>query len=379
MRNINAFGGPIVYLIVTSVLLFTVLVLSETGSLLPWKLPKMRPRRKKSKHPEEKQSQLEIMRADVIKERKSALKSENALHILSVTKQFNGKTVVDDLSLGIPKDTIFAMLGPNGAGKTTTFNIIRGDISPDSGDVPVTVARHPRIARLSLGVCPQFTAIDSQLTGLPKDTELDANLEALMDMTSLARYADRLANKLSGGNKRKLALAIALIGNPSVLLIDEFYTGVDAKIKREMWGVLRNAAIGKVVVITTHSMEEAAALANKVGILSKQILAVSTTESLSARYSTYQIQFSCSTREDTMKAQVLMSRIPGAKLAEDVATRYEIPLEVGGGGLTLAGLFEILSTQGTFAEYSVEEAPLESVFLKVIKENKILEADSETV
>ena len=178
----------------------------------------------------------------------------------------------------------------------------------------------PKTARLSLGVCPQFTAIDSQLTvrehlmiygrlkGLNTGHELKMNVEALMVATSLHMYADRLASRLSGGNQRKLSLAIALIGkflvvkcekwltcvhtgNPSVVLIDEFSTGVDARMKRDMWGTLRNVAVGKAIVITTRafsfksilpcfssshgyidSMEEASALANKVGIISKQLL-----------------------------------------------------------------------------------------------------------
>lgn len=156
---------------------------------------------------------------------------------------------------------------------------------PDRGDVllnGVSVIRHPRSARLALGVCPQFTAIDSQLTtrehlliygrlkGLERGAELQTNVEALMDATGLAQYADRLASKLSGGNQRKLSLAIALIGshlsnvflcayshlwstgNPSVILIDEFSTGIDAKMKREMWVTLRKVAVGKAIVITTR-------------------------------------------------------------------------------------------------------------------------------
>jgi ATP-binding cassette subfamily A (ABC1) protein 3 len=145
----------------------------------------------------------------------------------------------------------------------------------------VSVVHQPRTARSSIGVCPQFNAIDSQLTvrqhlniygrlkGL-RPGELQENVESLMRATSLIPYADRLANKLSGGNQRKLSLAIALIGmflffslrsttrlcwllgNPSVLLIDEFSTGIDAKMKRDMWRTLRNVSIGKAVVITTR-------------------------------------------------------------------------------------------------------------------------------
>ena len=166
------------------------------------------------------------------------------------------------------------------------YSLTGGDIIPDSGDVLVegtSVVNHPRTARLSLGVCPQFTAIDSQLTvrehliiygrlkGLRSGTEIQTNVEVLMKATALFQYADRLASKLSGGNQRKLSLAIALIGaylvvrnlllvlncdytgNPSVILIDEFSTGIDAKIKRDMWVTLRNVAVGKAVVITTRT------------------------------------------------------------------------------------------------------------------------------
>lgn len=138
---------------------------------------------------------------------------------------------------------------------------------PDIGDVfinGVSVVRNPKTARASLGVCPQFTAIDSQLTvrehliiygrlkGLTPGAELEESIEAVIHGTSLGQYSDRLANKLSGGNQRKLALAISLIGNPSVILIDEFSTGIDPKMKREMWGTLRSVAVGKAVVVTTR-------------------------------------------------------------------------------------------------------------------------------
>jgi ABC-type branched-subunit amino acid transport system ATPase component len=316
-------------------------------------------------------------------------------------------------------------------------------VVPESGDVlidGISVVRHPRIARLSLGVCPQFTAIDSQLTvrehllvygrlkGLKKGSELEENVESVLRGTALGEYADRLASKLSGGNQRKLSLAIALIGtahhhnclptvahlhltgNPAVVLIDEFSTGIDAKMKRDMWQTLRKVAVGKAVIITTRkafssgddhfflktsnadSMEEASALANRVGILAKQLLgqgfppvsifnaltevstAVGTTESLSARYATYEVHFSCHTRDEILRAQTLMAKIPGSRMADDVATRFEVPIETN--GLTLAQLFTTLSTEGDFSEYTVEKGSLESVFLKVIRENNVLEEDN---
>ncbi|KAF8435684.1 hypothetical protein L210DRAFT_3452656 [Boletus edulis BED1] len=399
LGDIMRYGGPIAYLIVYGFVLLGILVWADSGSIVPRRFLKTHEQQVRL---DENLTANEISRQDVTREAKAVVQSSDALRVLRVTKSFDGNRAVDDASFGVSKDVIFAMLGPNGAGKTTTFNMIRGDVVPDTGDVRikgVSVVNSPRNARLALGVCPQFTAIDAQLTvrehlliygrlkGLPRGAELDANVESLMVATSLNIYAGRLASQLSGGNQRKLALAIALIGNPSVVLIDEFSTGLDAKIKRDMWGTLRNVAMGKAVVITTHSMEEASALANKVGIISKKMLAIGTTEELAARYAMYQVHFSCRTREDAVRAQVLMSRIPGARLADDVATRFEVPIHEGGvdtgdgngrvdGGMSLARLFHVLASQGDFQEYTVEKATLENVFLDVIRQNNVLEEDS---
>jgi ATP-binding cassette, subfamily A (ABC1), member 3 len=143
---------------------------------------------------------------------------------------------------------------------------IGGDVMPDAGDILInntSVVSHPRSARANLGVCPQFTAIDSQLSvrehlliygrlkGLSNE-DTRQSVETVMRGTALLQYADRLASKLSGGNQRKLALAIALMGNPAVLLIDEYSTGIDPKMKREMWTTLRKVAAGKAIIITTR-------------------------------------------------------------------------------------------------------------------------------
>ncbi|KAG1763849.1 hypothetical protein EDD22DRAFT_482473 [Suillus occidentalis] len=387
LGDIMRYGSPIFYLSVYGPVLFGILIWADSGSIITRRFLDNNGHQVRMDEP---QANFEANRQDVAAEAHAVASSDDALRLLHLTKTFEGNKVVDDVSFGVSRDTIFAMLGPNGAGKTTTFNMIRGDIIPDRGDVSIkgtSVLTSPRTARLSLGVCPQFTAIDSQLTvrehlmiygrlkGLNRGHELKTNVEALMIATSLHMYADRLASQLSGGNQRKLSLAIALIGNPSVVLIDEFSTGIDAKMKRDMWGTLRNVAVGKAIVITTHSMEEASALANKVGIISKQLLAVGTIDDLISRYATYQVHFSCPTREDVTRAQVLMSRIPGSRLADDVATRFEVPIREGS-GLTLAQLFHILSSQGDFQEYSVEKATLESVFLKVIRENDVMEEDN---
>ncbi|KAH8091365.1 P-loop containing nucleoside triphosphate hydrolase protein [Cristinia sonorae] len=380
LGQFSKYGGPITYLFIYATVLFAILIWVDSGSPFP--------RRKPSSSTTSAQTQAGWSE-DVKKEVTDVTHSSDSLRVLQIVKSYGPRnTVVDNVSFGVDKDTIFALLGPNGAGKTTTFKIISGDVVPDQGDVMIngtSVVHQLRSARLSLGVCPQFTAIDSQLTvrehlavygrlkGLQRGEELERNVQDLMRATSLHIYADRLASKLSGGNQRKLSLAIALIGNPSCILIDEFSTGIDAKMKRDMWKTLRNVAAGKAVVITTHSMEEASALATKVGILAKRMLAIGTTDSLIPHH-TYEIHFSCRTRDDTLKAQRLMSRIPTSRLLDDVSTRFEVPITAD---TTLPELFSVLSSNDSedVGEYTVEKGSLETVFMKVIRENDVLEED----
>lgn len=152
-----------------------------------------------------------------------------------------------------------------------------------------------------------------------------------------------------------------------------------------MWRTLRRIVPGKAVVITTHSMEEATALSTKVGIIARRLLAVGTTQSLAARYPFYEVHFSARTREELQRAQDVMKAVPGAKMADDVTTRFEVPLAIATPGpghdegtseakrLTLAELFALLSAQDTVTEFSVDRVGLESIFLKVIRENQVKE------
>jgi len=242
------YGGPIIYLSVYGFVLLGILLWADSGSIIPRHF--LKTRTQQARH-DENLAANEISRQDVAREAKAVAHSNDALRVLHVTESFDGNRVVDDVSFGVSRDVIFAMLGPNGAGKTTTFNMIRtysvcpltsllkapelegGNVVPDTGDVKIngtSVVNSPRDARFALGVCPQFTAIDTQLTvrehlliygrlkGLARGRELNTNVELLMVATSLDMYADRLASRLSGGNQRKLALAIALMGKPHLLL-----------------------------------------------------------------------------------------------------------------------------------------------------------------
>ena len=250
LGTMNKFGGPIVYLIGLGVIYTLILVAVDLNYQLPF------PTRKawRTRSSENVASAPE----DVLGEAACAeLDTISPLRVLHVTKSFDRKLPpqVDDVTFTVARDTVLALLGPNGGGKTTTFNVIRGQVVQDAGEVHYTG---------HIGVCPQFTPLDANLTvrehlkvygllkGIPRGEILHSNVETMMQATTLSPYADRVASQLSGGNGRKLALAIALMGNPSVVLIDEFSTGIDPATKRSMWLTLQRVTAGKAVVITTR-------------------------------------------------------------------------------------------------------------------------------
>ncbi|KAE8139449.1 hypothetical protein BDV38DRAFT_291459 [Aspergillus pseudotamarii] len=288
--EITLYGGPILYLIVQSFVLFGLLLWFDGGSVLSLLRAKSKP------NDEEEKSTLD---KDVNSEKTQSPSSnpDNGLRVLHLTKTFHKFTAVEDITFSVNKGEVFALLGPNGAGKTTTISLIRGDTPPsrNGGDIfvdNISVLRHRASARSHLGVCPQFDAMDqmtvlehltfyARIRGVP---DVPHNVNEVMRAVGLTQFKHRMATTLSGGNKRKLSLGIALMGNPTVLLLDEPSSGMDAASKRVMWKTLAAVASGRSIVLTTHSMEEADALAHRAGIMAKRMLALGTTNSLRANY-----------------------------------------------------------------------------------------------
>jgi ATP-binding cassette, subfamily A (ABC1), member 3 len=221
----------------------------------------------------------------------------DGLQVRHLTKSFGRNTAVDNVSFGVKRGEVFALLGPNGAGKSTTISLIRGDIKPsrNGGDIlveNVSVVGSLAHARQYLGVCPQFDAIDqmsvhehlafyARVRGI---ADIHHNVDAVLRAVGLTAFKNMQAHALSGGNKRKLSLGIALMGNPTVVLLDEPSSGLDAAAKRIMWRTLAATVPGRSILLTTHSMEEADALAGRAGILAKRMLALGTTEQLRHRF-----------------------------------------------------------------------------------------------
>jgi ATP-binding cassette, subfamily A (ABC1), member 3 len=198
------------------------------------------------------------------------------------------KRAVRGVSTVVEKGETYALLGSNGAGKTSTLGVLTGDVSATSGQVYVAghdaTGKEERngvtLARRHIGFCPQvdplldlMTARETlemygRLRGIPS-RYIDGRVEHLLEQLSLTPHADKPSQNLSGGNKRKLSLGIALIGDPQVLLIDESSSGMDPLSKRRMWNLIAKVSKNKTVVVTTHSMEEAEALCTRAGIMAK--------------------------------------------------------------------------------------------------------------
>ena len=284
--DITLYGGPILYLLLQSAFLFGLLLWLDSGST--W--AKLRRKTYKFEDVEEAEAQENEIAAEVRCVNASA---DDGLRVLHVTKVFGKNVAVQDVTFGVKRGEVFALLGPNGAGKSTTISLIRGDIqqSLSNGEIfvgKIPISQRRAAARNLLGVCPQNDACD-QMTVLEHlhfyarvrgVEDVEHNTEKVIQAVGLDNLAHRMAAKLSGGNKRKLSLAIALMGNPSVLLLDEPSSGMDVCAKRIMWRTLASVVPGRSIVLTTHSMEEADALADRAGIMGKKMLALGTSDYL---------------------------------------------------------------------------------------------------
>lgn len=219
----------------------------------------------------------------------------NAIEIRHLTKRFGAVTAVRDLSLSVREGELFSLLGLNGAGKSTTIKILSGLLEPDAGETlleGISVQKDPWTVKALLAVSPQETAVAPNLTarenlrfmcgihGLPSPAA-EAKTAELTRQLGLDPVLDRRAGKLSGGYQRRLSIAMALISEPRILFLDEPTLGLDVVARRELWDVIRGLHGKITILLTTHYMEEAQALSDRVGILAGgQLRALGTVQAL---------------------------------------------------------------------------------------------------
>lgn len=205
----------------------------------------------------------------------------DAIKTTNLTKQYKDVLAVNNLNLTIAEGELFSLLGVNGAGKTTTIKMLSCLTAPTSGDATVlgeSVTKNPSAVKASIGVSPQETAVAAGLTvrenlelicgiyGFSKQKSAE-KVSSLSAMLSLEDVLNKKASKLSGGYARRLSIAMALISEPKVLFLDEPTLGLDVLARSELWDIIR-ALKGKVtIILTTHYMEEAEALSDRIAIM----------------------------------------------------------------------------------------------------------------
>ncbi len=200
----------------------------------------------------------------------------------NLRKTYGDQAVVNGVDLVIEKGQCFGLLGPNGAGKTTTLRLLLGLIAPDAGEIQMlgqAIPQHARQARQRVGVVPQMDNLDPDFSVIENfmvygryfglaDAEITARIPALLEFAGLANRADAKIQDLSGGMKRRLTLARALVNDPDLIFLDEPTTGLDPQARHLMWqGLRRLLNQGKTIILTTHFMEEAERLCDRLVIL----------------------------------------------------------------------------------------------------------------
>ncbi|RDA93803.1 hypothetical protein CP533_6382 [Ophiocordyceps camponoti-saundersi (nom. inval.)] len=371
--SLDGLGGPLLYLALQTVSLLLLLIWLEAGMPRPY-LTKARTGSRQDADVELSalRSPSVLSRDGVREEVARAERSESdPLRVLHINKAFGTNKAVDDLTFGLARGEVMALIGPNGAGKSTLVNMMQGELVPDQGRILLcqTDSRSPS-AKTNLGVCPQYDAPDfmstrdhlvfyARIKGIKKP-ESDVNI--LMDQLNLTPHAKTPASKLSGGNKRKLMLAIALIGKPPIIVLDEPTSAMDAVAKRRFWRIIQNIAAERSVLLTTHSMEEADALATRTAILARRFLAIGTSQELRERFS------------NVYYANIVLT---SAGLVPRASFERQI---LGGQASALVDLVETLERDmGVMGIgcYSISGPTLENVFLSVVRENNVQEEEEE--
>eukprot|EP00124_Ichthyophonus_hoferi_P000157 Ihof_evm21s5 gene=Ihof_evmTU21s5 len=372
-------GGSVLALLIAGFFFMGLVLLMEYKFFIPAKreVAKLVPPEEREKEDFDVEAEYQrIMRGDT---------AEDVITVQNLAKVYppksrkqKPKTAVDGLTFGIPTGECFGLLGVNGAGKTTTFGIMTGDHPPSFGDVVIdgySIATDIGHVRQRIGYCPQFDALIELMTGREtltmyarlrgvRPNRIDQVVSDMIDRLDLAAHCDRLCGTYSGGNKRKLSTAMALIGDPPVVFLDEPTTGVDPATRRFLWDILATITKqGRCVVLTSHSMEECEALCTRLTIMvNGRFRCLGSVQHLKSRFDQgYRLQIKASFTHDTSPLKHYVQKVfDGAVLAEEHQglLTYNLPKEK----IALAQIFDELETAKEtlgLDDYSVSQTTLE--------------------
>jgi ABC-2 type transport system ATP-binding protein len=297
-------------------------------------------------------------------------------------KSYGDKVVLDGIDLTVPVGTIFSLLGPNGAGKTTTVQILSTLIPADGGAAQIAgfdLAREPDDVRGAIGVTGQYSAVDKLLTGeenlllmadLKHLSRRDGKRRAaeLLDRFDLVDAARKPAATYSGGMRRRLDLAMTLVGDPRLIFLDEPTTGLDPRSRRSMWQIVRElVASGVTIFLTTQYLEEADELADRIALLDHgRLIAEGTAEELKRRIPGGHVELTFADAHLLDAARHLL----GAGIADPEALTLQVPSD--GGVPAIRELLTLLDERSVdVAEMSVHTPDLDDVFLTLTGKQKV--------
>ena len=304
------------------------------------------------------------------------LPSQPAISATGLRKSFGDHVVLDGIDLNVPEGTIFSLLGPNGAGKTTAVRILSTLIAADGGEVRVAghdLAQAPDAIRAAIGVTGQFSAVDNLLTG-EENLLLMAGLQhlgrsegrrcaaELLDRFDLVEAGKKMVATYSGGMRRRLDLAMTLVGDPRIIFLDEPTAGLDPRSRRTMWQIIRDLVAGGVTIfLTTQYLEEADHLADRIAVLDQgKLVAEGTADELKRRIPGGHIRLQFADAAELESAACTLGEVS----RDDDALTLQVPTD--GGFRSLKALLDRLDEESIAVEgLSLHTPDLDDVFFAV--------------
>ncbi|MFE5535211.1 ATP-binding cassette domain-containing protein [Streptomyces sp. NPDC056492] len=304
-----------------------------------------------------------------------------AIYAEGLVKTFGEVRALDGVDLDVPEGTVLGLLGPNGAGKTTAVRVLTTLLRPDSGKAVVAgidVLRHPNEVRRAIGLSGQFAAVDEYLTGrenlrmvgrLYQMTGKAAKARAgeLLERFNLADAADRTAKTYSGGMRRRLDLAAALVVRPPVMFMDEPTTGLDPRNRQQLWEVIQElVAGGTTLLLTTQYLEEADHLAHDICVVDQgKVIARGTSDQLKAQTGGERVEVVVHERGHMAEARAVLAGFGEGETTVEEHTR-KLTVPVGGGARLLAEVIRELDSRGIeIDDIALRRPTLDDVFISL--------------